>query len=156
MSDTAYLKKEDYEEPCCPFEKPDRKETIPIGRVISRLDEYLNRNDLAAAERHLKYWRQEADLCRDERGRLSILNEQIGLYRKMGRETECNEAIESALRQLEALGMETSVTAGTTYINAATGFSSFRHFDRALPLYESARRLYEEKLPPSDSKMGGL
>ena len=30
--------------------------SIPIARVLNRLDEYLARKDYAAAERHLDYW----------------------------------------------------------------------------------------------------
>ena len=49
------IKKEDYAEPCCPFEKPDAVKTIPVRRVLDKLDEYFARDDAAGAERHLNY-----------------------------------------------------------------------------------------------------
>ena len=49
---------------------------IPIGRIIEKLDSYLNQNDYASAERHLRYWLSEAETCHDMRGKLTVLNEQ--------------------------------------------------------------------------------
>ena len=36
-----FLSKEDYEEPCCPLSQPSSVTPIPTGRVIEKLDEYL-------------------------------------------------------------------------------------------------------------------
>ena len=148
--------KEDYEEPCCPFEKPDEIHSIAIGRVIEKLDEYLSRNDYASAERHLRYWRSEALENRDRRGLLSVLNEQIGLYRKLGKEAEGLEAIDSALKLADELGMQETITMGTTLVNAATAYKAFHQPQKALPLYERAREIYESSLDKADSRLGGL
>ena len=45
---------------------------ISIDRVLSRLDEYLNKNDYAAAERHLLYWLDEAERGCDARTALTF------------------------------------------------------------------------------------
>lgn len=150
------ITKEDYEEPCCSFTKPGTAEAIPTARVIARLDEYLGRNDYAAAERHLKYWLAEAELLRDRRGRLTVLNECIGLYRKLGREEESLSAAEKALALTRELGLENTVSMGTTLVNAATAFKAFGKTGAAMPLYERARELYERFLSPDDPKLGGL
>jgi hypothetical protein len=34
-------------------------------RILSKLDEYLNKNDYSSAERHLKYWLTEAEQTGD-------------------------------------------------------------------------------------------
>ena len=51
------LNKEDYEEPRCLLDmdrSADRPAfSVPLGRVIEKLDEYLGRNDWPGAERHL-------------------------------------------------------------------------------------------------------
>jgi len=148
--------KADYEEPCCPFEKPDEIHSIEIGRVIEKLDEYLGRNDYPGAERHLQYWKAEALQNRDRRGLLSVLNEQIGLYRKTGKEKEGLEAIEAALSLAHELGMEETISMGTTLVNAATAYKAFRQPLKALPLYEEARAIYEASLQEEDSRLGGL
>ena len=155
MSDT-YLSREDYEEPTCPLCAPSSVEPIPCGRVIEKLDEYLGHNDYAGAERHLNYWLESARAGRDQRGELTVLNEQIGLYRKLGREPEGLAAIEQALALAKALGMEQTVSYGTTLVNAATGYKAFGKPEQALSLYKQARVLYEANLKPDDDRLGGL
>ena len=129
---------------------------IPVGRVIEKLDSYLDVNDSSGAERHLSYWLAEADAGHDMRGKLTVLNEQIGLYRKLGRETEGTKAISDALSLSESMGIENSVTYGTTLINAATGYNAFGRPEDALPLYRKARAVYESLLDPADARLGGL
>lgn len=154
--DYQAVKKEDYLEPCCPFTKPDAVKTIPLRRVLDKLDEYFAKDDAAGAERHLKYWLAEAEQERDDRGKLSVLNELVGLYRKTERETEALETAEKAIRLAEAIGLSDSVTMGTTLLNAATAYKVFDQPERALVLYEQARALYEANLPPQDERLAGL
>ena len=150
------LSKEDYEEPLCPLKKPGGVTPIPTRRVIDRLDSYLDRNDYPAARRHLAYWLAEADSCGDQRGKLTILNEQIGLFRKLGEEAEGLQAIEGALALAQSLELEGTATLGTTLINAATAYRAFDRAQSALPLYEKARTLYEALLRPDDERLGAL
>lgn len=151
-----YLKKEDYEEPRCPLKGSCGVSSIPTGRVIEKLDEYLNKNDYASAERHLRYWYDEALAGGDMRGMLTVLNEQIGLYRKTEKENECFKAIEEALSLCAETGTENTVTHGTTLVNAATGYKAFGKDNKALPLYRKAREIYENLLDGDDSRLGGL
>ena len=58
-----FLSKDDYEEPRCLLNMHPEVTPIPVGRMIEKLDSYLNQNDYDAAERHLKYWLTEADNC---------------------------------------------------------------------------------------------
>lgn len=156
------LRPEDYREPACvfctDFFEPGKPTVtpIPISRVIARLDEDLDRNDYAAAERHLDYWLREAELGNDLRGALSLQNERMGLYRKMNRQTEALACMETALALLRQTGLEETVTAGTTLLNAATVCKAFGQPERALALYEQAQGVYEAMLPPEDSRRGGL
>ena len=129
---------------------------IPIGRIIEKLDSYLNQNDYAAAERHLQYWISEANAGNDMRGKLTLLNEQIGLYRKTQKEAECLDAAADALSLADSMNMEQSVTYGTTLINAATGYKSFGKSEEALPLYRKAQIIYESALDSNDGRLGGL
>lgn len=129
---------------------------IPVGRVIEKLDSYLDRDDYAAAERHLRYWLAEADAGNDRRGKLTVLNEQIGLYRKAGNEAECLRAVSDALTLADSMDMERSVTYGTTLINAATGYKAFGKAEEALPLYRKAKTIYEAELDADDGRLGGL
>lgn len=151
-----FLSKNDYEEPQCLLNMHPEVTPIPLGRMIEKLDFYLNQKDFDAAERHLRYWLSEAEAGHDLRGKLNVLNEQIGFYRKMGKETECLSAACEALSLADSLGMESSVTYGTTLVNAATGYKAFGKAEEALPLYRKAREIYEAALDSNDGKLGAL
>ena len=116
MTENFTLSKSDYEEPACLLKMGSGGEHIPTVRVISKLDEYLDKKNYPAAERHLQYWQAEADLCGDSMGKLSVLNEQIGLYRKIGKKEECFKAAEAALQLADSLEIANTEIYGTTLV----------------------------------------
>ena len=152
------LKPEDYLEPSCIFCTPEDEKVTPVDlrRCIDRLDAYLDRNDYAAAERHLDYWRLEAEAGRDWRGLLTIENERMGLLRKLGREDEAFAAVRAALSLIDRAGLQDTVTAATTLLNAGTVCKRFDKSREALPFYERAREIYERELDPADCRLAGL
>ena len=154
MSD--YLKKEDYEEPACVFCKKDEIQRIDSGRVVEKLDEYLSRNDYQSAERHLNYWAQEAELNGDGRGLITVCNELVGLYRKLGRESEALANCEKLTSLIESENLGNTVTAATSYLNIATAYKSFSRAEKAVPLYEKTKEIYERELDGTDIRLGGL
>lgn len=129
---------------------------IDTGRVLTKLDEFLNKNDYNGAERHLLYWLEEASLTDDKRTMLLLQNELCGLYRKLGREADALAAVEKVLALVTDMGIETNVGAGTTYVNAATVLKAFGKADAALPLFEKALSVYQAELPETDKRFGGL
>lgn len=129
---------------------------VSIDRIISKLDEHLGRNDYAAAERHLLYWIDEAEGGCDTRNELTLRNELMGLYRKLGRKDEAFLAAHSAISKIESLGIENSVSAATTYLNTATVYKAFSRADEGFHYFERAREIYERELDPTDSRLGGL
>lgn len=129
---------------------------IDTGRVLTKLDEFLNKNDYNGAERHLLYWREEASLTDDKRTMLLLQNELCGLYRKLGREADALAAVEKVLALVTDMGIETNVGAGTTYVNAATVLKAFGKAEDALPLFEKALAVYQAELPETDKRFGGL
>ncbi|MBQ9511184.1 MAG: tetratricopeptide repeat protein [Clostridia bacterium] len=155
------LEFEDYLEPACPLCTTFYDDTPPvaqinISRVKEKLDEYLSHNDYAGGERHLKYWIDEARAGRDGGGELFIQNELMGLYRKTGRKNDAYDAMNNALALTEALKLHETTTEATTFVNAATVLKAFGESQKAIPLYERARVLYEKLLKDSDAKLGGL
>ena len=152
------LKPEDYLEPACIFCTPEQQTIHPVDlrRCLGRLDEYLSRNDTAAAERHLNYWKQEALAGNDLRGLLTIENERMGLYRKLGKQEAAKEAVQSALSLVDRTGLQDTVTAATTWLNVGTVYKSFRQSETALPWYEQARTIYERELDRDDPRLAGL
>ncbi len=150
------ISKDDYEEPKCLLNMHPEVKPVPLGRIIEKLDSYLNQKEYDAAERHLKYWLSESDVCHDRRGKLVLLNEQIGLYRKIDKKRECLEAADAALALAGSAEMSNTVTCATTLINAATGYKAFGKAEQALPLYRKAKIIYESGLEPNDQRLGGL
>lgn len=133
-----------------------RPEPVPMQHVISKLDEYLGRNDYSHAESHLRFWLGEAELRNDRRGQLSLLNELMGLFRKTGQKDNAIDASDKALRLCGTLGLEGSTVHGTTLVNAATVYKAFGLASEALPLYIRAREVYESILTEYDGRRGGL
>ncbi len=125
----------------CSKEKYDR---VPTMRVISKLDECFSRNDLDGARRLLCYWENEARIIGDRRGLLEILNEQIGLYRRIGDSENGISAADEAVTIIDTEGIDGTVSAATILINAATTLKAFGHVSDALPHYEKALTVYLE------------
>ncbi|MBQ7101063.1 MAG: tetratricopeptide repeat protein, partial [Clostridia bacterium] len=130
--------------------------SIPTGRVLEKLDEYLGRNDYAGAKRHLLYWLSEAEAIDDGRGILLLSNELMGLCRKLGEGDRAIGYAEKALLQTKKMGIENNVGAATTYLNSATVYKAFGRASDAVPLFERARAVYENNLAPDDERLGGL
>ena len=162
MSDTTNaLRPEDYEEPACllcgePYGAEPKPEPVPQQRIIQKLDAYMSRRDYAGAERHLRYWLEEARRVRDLRGQLLVCNELIGHYRKVGDRENALAMADEALRLLKVLDFEDAVSGGTTYVNAATACSAFGDHERALALFEKARAVYESNPGTRPHLLGGL
>ena len=93
---------------------------VPQRRIVDKMNEYMSRRDYAGAERHLLYWLAEAELGRDLQGQLMLRNEMVGHYRKTAQREKAMESAGKALELLRELGMEDSISAGTTYVNIAT------------------------------------
>ena len=125
-------------------------------RILSKLDEYLNRNDYVSAERHLVYWRDDAMARGDLRTELLAQNELVGLYRKLGRRDDAFDAVTSALDIIERLGSGDQVGSATVILNCATAYKAFGEAEISLTLFLLAREIYERELDPNDARLAGL
>lgn len=150
----------DYTDPQCPFctdaYKKESVKPIDVRRVIEKLDEYLGANDYVGAERHLKYWEEEARQGNDKRGLFSLSEEFMGLYRKLGRKEEALAATARAIGLIDELDLRGTVGAATALLNAATVYKAFGAAEKGIPLFEEARAVYEKELDPSDDRLAGL
>ena len=155
------LEKEDYTDPTCPFctdqyKKEPPVRAVPVGRIIQKLDEHLSYNDYDSGEKLLLYWLREAENGHDKRGKLTICNELMGLYRKTGKKEKALQSLETALSLVEETGIEDTVTAGTTFVNAATVYKAFGSPEKSLPVFKKAQTIYEKELKENDERLGGL
>ncbi len=125
-------------------------------RILDKLDAYFSKNDYIGAERHLKFWLDEANASNDDRAKLLLCNELIGLSRKTNNEHQTFFYTEMALGTLKKLDMESSISAATTYINVATAYKAFGKPIDSLPLFHRALEIYMADLEKNDSRFGGL
>ena len=125
-------------------------------RILDKLDSYFAKNDYNGAERHLKYWLDEAKASNDERAELLLCNELIGLSRKTNNEAQTFFYTDLALDALKRLDMEFSISAATTYINVATAYKAFGRAVDSLPLFDKALNIYTADLDKNDPRFGGL
>ncbi len=153
--------KEDYAEPRCllceePYGAEAQVKPVPQARIMEKVDAYMARRDYPGVERHLLYWLEEAKLGHDKKGELMIENELIGHYRKVQDQAHAFAHAEAAIRLLNEIGFEGSITEGTTYVNAATAHQAFGAHGTALAYFEKARAAYEAIPSVKPALLGGL
>ena len=127
-----------------------------IGRIITKLDSLFARKEYAEAERLLKYWEKEGRASGDDRVYYLAVNEQMGLYRKLGRRDDAMAAVERMLSYLDSRNRRMSVEGATALLNAGTVYKAFGQSEEAVPFFEEASFVYEELLPPDDRRLAGL
>ena len=161
MEFTEALEATDFLDPRCPFcadaygkERPVHP--IDTDRVTAKLDEYLSKNDYAAAERHLAYWLAEAEEGRDLRGQFLIHNERIGLFRKLGRGEESLGEAEKTVALAEALGIADELGGATALANQATAMKAFGQAEASLPVFRRALAVYEKSPRPDPFRFAGV
>ncbi len=156
------LNKEDYAEPRCllcdmdPNSEQAKVQSVPVGRILEKFDQFLDKNDTDGAKRHLLYWIEEARAGHDKRGLFTLSNEWMGLARKLGLRDEALKAAEDTLALAEQLGMTENVTGATALLNAGTVCKAFGEAEKGLPLFEKAKEIYEAQLAPDDERLPGL
>jgi len=114
------------------------RSSVPQNRIRAKVDEYMSRRDYPGVERLLLYWLDEAEKVHDVRGKLMILSELVGHYRKTGEKDKGAGRIEEALALTESEGYARSVSGAITYINAGTAYNAFEENEKALGRFEKA------------------
>jgi len=111
---------------------------------------------LAGAGRLLSYWHSEAVRLRDKQGELSVVNEELGYFRKTAESLKALTAVERSIELITELGAENTVSSATIFLNAATTLKAFGKAEEALPLYDKALKIYKANLSPNDKRFGGF
>lgn len=146
----------EFNENCCPLNMHPEVVRIPVRRILEKIDAMADREETDSAEKLMKYWISEAEAGHDPNGKLSMLSEQIGFYRKHGREKECIEAIETALSVLKELKLDETVSGATIMLNAATGYKAFEKPEESISIFRKVQSVYENNLEADDRRMAGL
>ena len=117
---------------------------INIDRVLKKLDEFFNNNDLYGAGEYLSFWECEARNTNDDRALLSILNEYLGYCRRVNNKEKAIDTIDECKLLIDKLGILNTISAATIIINAATTSAHFGNEKEALTFYDKAKKCYIE------------
>lgn len=117
---------------------------VDISRFLQKLDSCFNQNDLESAEKCISFWENEAINAKDDRALLTILNESLGVYRRVNNEEKAIIAIEKSKKLISILNLEDNISGVTIYVNMATDYTHFGKVDAALMLYEKAKSIYKK------------
>lgn len=126
------------------------------GEFIEKLDRLFDREDTRGAGEFL---REQYGICAaagNDSGRLTVLNEMVGLYRQTGEREAALNSIEEALSLTEKLGIGGGVSGATIILNCATTLKSFGRSEEAIKYYDAAQKVFEEKLAGDDPLLAGF
>ena len=128
---------------------------MDMNKLLPRLDLYLAGDDYYAAEVNLSAWLKEAKKRGDWAATVTILNEQIKVYRLYCSRLNAMPVIDEALALVKLLPRDSRI-AGITFLNAATAYSSFGEYDEAIRLFRRAKTILEAVQPPDDMDLAVL
>lgn len=152
-------------EPLCPFDDtvyigvPDSKyavQSVDIPELIRRLDETYAANDYLMADKLISDGMNVAMSAGDWRSRITLVSEQLGLFRKTMEEEKALKAVSEALKLIEEHSMGRTVSGATVLLNAATTMKCFGDAEGSIPLFEHVLSVYSDKLDPHDYRFAGL
>ncbi len=116
---------------------------INVSRFVKKMDECFADSDIEEAIRTVEFWENEARAYNDTHGLLSVLNEEIGLFRRTGDKQRGMRAVDMALSILDS--QPADISRATIYVNIATTMKAFGmpkeglvYFDKAEEIYGSA------------------
>lgn len=154
----------DYKEPSCAlcggkdfyYPKADApKGRIPVMRIIEKLENCYNKDDMLEAGRLLEYWQEEAKSLLDMQGELSIVNEMLGHYRKVVDEKKGLLSVDRALFLIESLDKRDDFSSATIYLNMATTLKAFNKAKESIQYYDKAFSIYSLNLDKAKDYLAG-
>lgn len=154
----------DYKEPSCTLcggkdfyypKKDAPKGKIPVSRIIEKVDEAFNKNDMQEAKRLLEYWKKEAQSLLDKKGELSVVNELLGLYRKLDDAKNAEKVAERAVILVKELGLEEDFSVGNIYLNVATTLKAIKKARESIFYYDEAYKIFTKFPERSKDLMSG-
>lgn len=120
----------------------ERGGIVNAERFITKLDSFFKSNDLRGAASHIEYWEREAENLGDTKGLITVLNEELGFYRRTNDCEKGLRAVDKVTAAIRENGLENNVSAATVLINAATTMKAFGKAQEGLSLYDEAQAVY--------------
>lgn len=114
---------------------------LNISRFIEKLDSHFKSNDLEGAKKTILFWESEAKALNDERALLSILNEGLGLFRRLSDRENALRVADEASMLLKA--MPEGASKAVILTNLATTLSAFEKPEQSIKYYSLAEDIYK-------------
>ncbi len=130
----------DMKETQCPSCSKEQAGRISISRFMGKLNACFRVNDLKEAEKTVEYWEAEARSVGDRCGLLSVLSEQLGLYRRLGKKEKALQAADLCKELLQENAAQ-GISLGTICVNLATTLCAFGREEEGLSYYDRAAQL---------------
>ena len=130
--------------------------TIPVSKVIERLDALFIKNMYDEAESFLCKWIICANAKGDWKSHLSLLSELIDLYRSTTETALALEAIKSATDILKSHNWGNTVQGATVLWNIANALNDFGCTETSVDYFNYVLEVYSSFLEPNDCKMARL
>ncbi len=111
-------------------------------RFINRIDDCFKKNNLEEAISTVEFWEAEAIRLGDTAGLLSVLNEELGLFRRLKDKDKAFKAASLTIDILDKEDTSKSLSRATIFINLATTLSAFGEMTAAIEYYEKAQQIY--------------
>lgn len=117
---------------------------MDIQKIMDHADWLFDNGKSEDAARYLEEQRLLAETEGDWGTELSVLNELMGYYRSKSIFDKSVRYRERAMEILKQAGIEQSVAAATTYLNAATLYRAMGDPARAMEIYQQAEAIYRD------------
>ena len=126
-----------------------------VELFIKKADDLLYMQDFNAAEEVLLN-AYDSFLKSDLHSALSIQNELVGFYRKMGKKDYGLKAIDLCEALLHKLNIEHSNAAGDIYLNCGTALTEFNELERTENYFIKAKEIYSKVYPENHKNTASL
>ena len=123
---------------------------MDINKVLEQLDKIPGGDGGIQTGEFLKDKIREAGEEGDLSSALTLINEQIGFLRYMGKFTDAPAVIDSARKLCEDMGITGTPSHATTLLNIATLERAMGKHEESLKDYMQVRDIYDKALDPGD------
>lgn len=132
------------------------KKKDAVQQMFVELADCFNRNDLEGVEAVTDQWLQAAREQGNWQLELTVLNEQIGFFRKAGNVQRGTETIRRAFFLVEQYGIGNTEAAATTWLNGATAYRAFAEYGKAEVYFKKTLSFYETNLKEKEYHLASL
>lgn len=127
-----------------------------IDRLLQELDEMFSRHEVDKIEYFLENNIERALEAGETGSAVTLMNEIIGYCRDTGKYEKGMFYCREVLRLLKLLGMEGSLSYGTTLLNVANFCRAAGRLQESMEFYKQVFDLYEGRMPGNDMRYASL